>query len=343
MPMPPHLLREELVGNSEKPKYVLLTGAGFSSNWGLWLGKEIWQAIIGSKKLKGNKEAKSILLDHKNIERYEEALAYAEKDYPSTYKLLTEVILDVFTFMDEFLLRSDRKSIPESKNEHDENKVIKKYFLARFDYIFTLNQDLLFERVLSKYLYHNTKRPNFDICIPGIEPIEFGKKPLSEIRRSPKKDIQVQLESHQVPYIKLHGSCDWNDENGNIIIMGANKREQKEKFPILKEYDKQFEEALEKNTRLMIIGYSFNDDDINEKILKGIDKGLQIYIWDTIGLGNLRPEYKAELGVIKDKSKIDLFKRLPDTLRGLYTRNLRETFIDTNSLGFKNIQKFFDE
>ena len=67
------------------------------------------------------------------------------------------------------------------------------------------------------------------------------------------------------PYIKLHGSFNWVDqENGALLILGGNKAENIRKHPLLVWYHQKFKEDLTAaGTRLMIIGYSFNDPHIN--------------------------------------------------------------------------------
>ena len=70
---------------------------------------------------------------------------------------------------------------------------------------------------------------------------------------------------------KLHGSSNWKDENGNLMIFGTNKKEQIKKRPLLKFYIEEFEKVIQGKT-LLIIGYSFNDSHINNIIFDAANK-----------------------------------------------------------------------
>jgi hypothetical protein len=55
--------------------------------------------------------------------------------------------------------------------------------------------------------------------------------------------------------------------------------------PLLVQYQQIFREHLTRpNTRLMIIGYGFNDEHINEAILAGVRTGLKIFVVDLRGV-----------------------------------------------------------
>ena len=78
------------------------------------------------------------------------------------------------------------------------------------------------------------------------------------------------------PYIKLHGSCNWNDgpSGGRILIMGGQKAVSIGQFPILTWYHQQFRNMLMRpGARLMVIGYSFSDAHINDAIMDAIKRG----------------------------------------------------------------------
>ena len=80
-------------------------------------------------------------------------------------------------------------------------------------------------------------------------------------------------------YIKLHGSQDWFKDNTNqMMVIGHGKSERIEVEPLLKWYFDIFNEQLKKvETNLLIIGYSFRDEHINQAIYNNRDN-IQIYI-----------------------------------------------------------------
>jgi len=89
-------------------------------------------------------------------------------------------------------------------------------FLAKFDAIFTLNQDLLLER---QYLTDNLsillqpKRTGWQI--PGMEPIPMVPDlPLGALRMmGPMDPLRFAVDSNLQPYFKLHGSSNWIDRS----------------------------------------------------------------------------------------------------------------------------------
>jgi hypothetical protein len=93
------------------------------------------------------------------------------------------------------------------------------------------------------------------------------------------------------PYFKLHGSCNWRDnENEQLLVMGGGKQETIGSHPILKWYQEQFKKYLGKpNTRLMIIGYGFGDEHINLALIEATKKdNLKIFIINPSGIDSLR-------------------------------------------------------
>lgn len=88
------------------------------------------------------------------------------------------------------------------------------------------------------------------------------------------------------PLFKLHGSSNWKTESGEpMLIMGNGKSGAIQKFPVLKAYHDQFAARLsEAGSRLMVIGYSFQDEHINSVIeLASRERELGSYILDPRG------------------------------------------------------------
>ena len=94
----------------------------------------------------------------------------------------------------------------------------------------------------------------------------------------------------QQPYFKLHGSMNWQANNGGrLLVMGGNKPTTMQSHQILMWYANKFTEALSRpNARLMVIGYGFGDDHINRLIHQAWEKGgrtLSMFIVHPDGRG----------------------------------------------------------
>jgi hypothetical protein len=150
-------------------------------------------------------------------------------------------------------------------------------------FIFTLNQDLFFER-----LYDSTY-----LSIPGIKNDEkwFNSNFIQEINESEyytlpdKKTLSLMkphlLNNSEFFLIKLHGSCNWKNYVGTQqMVIGRGKNEKIQKEPLLRCYFDIFEEVLSQSQRqLLVIGYGFGDTHINSLLAKSVNNhGLKIYV-----------------------------------------------------------------
>ncbi|HEY6921893.1 MAG TPA: SIR2 family protein [Steroidobacteraceae bacterium] len=83
--------------------------------------------------------------------------------------------------------------------------------------------------------------------------------------------------------IKLHGSINWRTADGaQSMVMGGRKALTISRSPLLGWYSRVFESVLSSgDIRLMVIGYGWGDDHINQTIADAVrDHGLQIYSWN---------------------------------------------------------------
>lgn len=270
-------------------KHTLLTGAGWSHNWGGRLASEVWQSLIGHTIVKRNEPLRKMLLDEPS---FEAALAktYAAPFADRDRQKLENAILDTFISMDREIGRPDHDpwiniykvqeflfSFWGHPNDHNEA-----------GYLFTLNQDLFFERNL--YNEHVAGAPGG--VLPGLVPVanqrwfttnighystEFTMHPAA----NPAADGRLL---GQMNVIKLHGSFNWRSPDGrNLMVVGAEKTGQIAASPLLSWYAEIFREVLAAGgVRLMIVGYGFGDEHINAVIAGAIEKhGLSVLIWDT--------------------------------------------------------------
>ncbi len=80
----------------------------------------------------------------------------------------------------------------------------------------------------------------------------------------------VKIDGNVQPVIKLHGSVNWRDPEGNqLLVMGGSKQQAINRHPITRRYLDIFSEILNMGqTKLMAIGYGFNDSHINDILVR---------------------------------------------------------------------------
>lgn len=140
------------------------------------------------------------------------------------------------------------------------------------------------------------------------------------------------------PYYKLHGSYNWLSGSERLLVMGGNKAGNINAFAVLAQYHREFAECLAKpNTRLMVIGYSFGDDHINEAIGKAADaRQLRIFIIDPAGVDVLNKQNpRAAIRVPEP-----LVERLSASIIGASRRPLRSTLV-SDQVELDKVMKFF--
>jgi hypothetical protein len=84
-------------------------------------------------------------------------------------------------------------------------------------------------------------------------------------------------------HILLPASANWVESNRgkHIIIMGGAKAVSIGRFPVLTWYHEEFRRMLARpSARLMVIGYSFSDEHINDAIVDGLASHLKLLVVD---------------------------------------------------------------
>jgi len=210
--------------------------------------------------------------------------------------------------------------------------------------IFTLNQDLFVERK-----YYRFERSGRKPLIPGVEQnmnwfnpnykdhkIKIGKDINSEEVKTKCRNPETFY------YIKLHGSQNWfaDDETGRMII-GRAKKQKIIAEPLLRAYFDVFNEVLNiGNVQLVILGYGFGDEHINESIYNAIRKSsLRIHIVTPVA-----HDMFCEILSIKTK---DMIRREPvspiiwNAVAGYYQCTLKQMFPAdrSESIYYKNFKK----
>lgn len=155
-------------------------------------------------------------------------------------------------------------------------------------FIFTLNQDLFFEKVYNQNLFFDKTFQKI-CCNPGIEnEQDSGLFNLPNEDKLRNNDI---FSKENIFLIKLHGSYNWIGSNGKkSMVIGRHKEDKIKKEPLLNRYFETFKEVLSQGQRrLLIIGYGFGDDHINRVISNAVkNHELKVYILSSGSIQKLK-------------------------------------------------------
>ena len=318
-------------------KHTILTGAGWTKNWGGRLAWEVWEDLISHPKIQGSDRLRSLLLGESEFEK---ALALAsEQPYDiADRKLLEEAVSDAFVAMDRDVADPQCRHLVD---KHCAEKLLFRLsgqYGRRFptSYLFTLNQDLWPERHLVSWHICNAIP-----LLPGVsgtpgQPFFQGAMGSysSQFEMRPSENLDASSIINKFNVVKLHGSFNWRSSDGNAtMVVGKAKADQIKASPLLKWYFDIFERVLfDGDVKLMIVGYGFGDDHVNEMIARGINEhGLKVFVWNT------NPKIKECI----------LASRSPDIWKGLIgasSKTFAEVFTrdSPETEAYKNIcQAFF--
>jgi SIR2-like protein len=287
---------------------VLLLGAGFSRNWGAPLSEEINGSLLSD--LHDDEALAKKLKDRPFEELFSGFSTPSGSDDEARRQIrFQNAVTATFKRLNDTFHPSDL----EFMRANLEIRFSVANFLSRFDLIFTLNQDLLLEK-----MYMLPGRPRVPVR-PGLERVGS-----SSVWR-PNGQHTMQLGTSVQPYVKLHGSTDWEGEGGEaLLIMGNAKSGAIERFSLLHWYHQEFKNCLSRGgVKLMVIGYSFQDEHINRVICTASkDCTLGTFIVDPRGRSVLAdPKMRGALipGPPRDVEGIRIVGELRRSLREIFS------------------------
>jgi hypothetical protein len=264
----------------------LLTGAGFTHNFGGPLASELWAMIMNHPRIQQTPTLRQLLLQNFDFEDVYNSVM--EGLYPVDVKeSLERAVNEVYDAIDEII--RDYRFTTESRFSVNIYKL--QEFIAAFSgsrkrpgFFFTLNQDLFVERH-----YYNGPRPQ----IPGVQrrqdwfsstfrmplaPSDYCLVPSQSELREQKNN---SLSSNKFYYLKLHGSSNWKSSlRPRQMVIGRAKEIQINIEPLLGWYFEIFETILNNgDARLLVIGYGFADTHVNDVIANAVTRNaLRLYI-----------------------------------------------------------------
>lgn len=255
---------------------ALLTGAGFTHNFGGYLASQFWEHIFNLPITYQNPGLQLILKHRKYKYDFEEIYAVLREKNDERFSLYMSALDEVYGEIDTLV----QAALDQSQTDISLNELRK--WLGRFSggdknagYIFTLNQDLFFER-------HGGRGSEFIPAFPGAPSGSdySAVQRLSTIRKIPldKNITYAETVRHlgHINAIKLHGSCNWTSsvDGSGAMALGVNKHASIQQEPLLQHYLKLFEDVLLSGEvrQLWIVGYGYGDPHINRVIAEAFEK-----------------------------------------------------------------------
>jgi hypothetical protein len=326
--------------------HILLTGAGFSYNWGGYLAKEAFDYLLGVTE--EDEDLRAVLwADQAKGYGFETTLARLRKSYEEGFSAQAEqnfrnMTSAVRRMFGDMWLAFNRSTFDETFAD-PRLGVIR--FLARFDAIFTLNQDTLLEahylplvspEDFNKNVYQGPR--NIGAYRPGLvqalDKLTFGS--LASSIQLFKAGEDFSPVPNLQPYFKLHGSIDIQDGRNMMLILGGDKEADIAKHPILEAYHEQFRWRLNiSGTRLMVIGYSFADAHINKMIFEAIENSrLKLFL--------VGPDGATTIGANKS-FPLNPGQTIKNAIVGASSRPLRNTLSGRDMVELNKIERFFKD
>ena len=314
---------------------IALLGAGFTRNWGGWLASELVGELCG--RVDDDVELLQRLKETRNFEKVLGEIRQEANQSPKQqdrFDRLQQAVRETFDEMNQMLAHRTFEIGFSARNGPDRWIVT---FLAEFDAIFTLNQDLFLEMHYVPGKSGKDREKWRATCYPGIALPTGWLDGTPPERLDPVLSESGTLEHDpkEQPIYKLHGSVNWRDKGGSqILVIGDGKGETIGRSSLLSNYLRIFREYLSAgDAKLMVVGYSFTDDHVNNVLEEASDrKGLKTYLVNPAGLAIFDPPPNA---LITSPSKV--FKALK--LSGILTRPFRDAFI-SDELAFNSFQRF---
>lgn len=275
----------------EPAETILLTGAGFTKTFGGFLGKEMFSEIQGQDEIRRDQVLREQMLDGDlNYETlYDELVESLGLEHERTVAF-TNAIRKAYQKMHEIICWQDidHKHLCTGACQHFIRRFCWAHDLKKRTFFFTLNQDLFVERYYSDHpaetslrlpLLFGGKWFNFHL------PTKLSENDIVRLPDQTKVDRYKEKfwskGTGQFMYIKLHGSYGWRSQDGSdVIVTGHAKTEILNREPLLKWYLSLFKEALNyPERRLLVIGYGFGDEHINNAIADAMrDNGLRLHV-----------------------------------------------------------------
>jgi hypothetical protein len=254
--------------------------------FGGFLASEMWAILFNQPEIRADEQLRDVMLAKGfNFESIFEHVLNSAKYSDAQRTALNTAMVNSYQHMDNAIYDYKLRSVS--------GIWCCQRFVDRFSqassgrpFFFTLNQDIFIERFLSssKSLVtipgvHSPSWFNGRLG-PSLSSEEFVTLPDERQLQKVKNEFWNKNNNH-FTYVKLHGSYGWRAHDGSdVMVIGQGKEGRIEKEPLLKWYLSLFEESLnEGDKNLVVIGYGFGDDHINNIIAEAIrDRKLKLFV-----------------------------------------------------------------
>lgn len=255
-------------------KFALLTGAGFTKDFGGFLASEMHERILNHRRIDEIPRVRELLLDDFDYESVYSKILNDIQSSEQEKQVLLEILVDVLVLLDDYTkdyCHNERESRGVAWGGVHAILHVCNAVSNKKGYHFTTNQDIFLER-------QTGRRSGFVPCIGGNQ---AGLRPRQQLQSShyislPNAEEIERLKqqfnsSGDLQYIKLHGSLGWISANGgSTMVVGKAKLIEIEKEPILQLYYHEIFKPVvfQGGCHLLVVGYSFGDKHINDAIVE---------------------------------------------------------------------------
>jgi hypothetical protein len=200
-------------------RHFLLTGAGFSRNWGCWVADEVFEYLLAEPQL--SPLMRTQLWRDKNSQCNYETTVQALRDAAVTHKGKHEEEYRNFLSILGGMFNQMRDTYVQSGFQFEkttDSQYMITQFLYQFDAIFTLNQDTLLEHHYFTEFFHGQSGGRWKGWdLPGVhdlgEPLCNNPYYTATTLKGIDESGFSSQPQHQ-PYFKLHGSHNWTTKSG---------------------------------------------------------------------------------------------------------------------------------
>lgn len=258
---------------------VLLTGAGYTHNFGGFLAAEMWAQIFNHPAVQAAPALRTRFLQQHNFD-FEELYAKEPKGINNPdYVSLSAGLQSAYEQLDQ--ISRDAQFQPNHRIGLNNLQSWLRHFDGRQTskgFVFSLNQDLLIERSChgDSFLPVLPGVPNAGQCLEVRKTTQLVRVDLPDVEIN-----SVKGNLHTANLVKLHGSSNWKTrDGGGVMVIGRDKPDAIAGFSILAAYWRLFREVLERpGMSLWSVGYGFGDNHVNEIIREAIrNHGLRLYV-----------------------------------------------------------------
>lgn len=303
---------------------ILLTGAGFTRNFGGFLAREMWSKIFNNPSVQSNAKVREVLASDFDFESVYSTILRGDTYDEVDKKIMRDAVEKAYKDLDGAVTQwSFNSSNPAGLNIYGLGEILALVSSKGSDQgcFFTLNQDLYLER------NRNFRSPGAAFSLPFLT-ADNGN--VSSVVLPTEEELSpMKSRLNNTSYIKLHGSYGWtSSRGGNQMVIGKNKTSDIGQEPLLKWYLELFENAVyEDNKKLLVIGYGFADAHINDILLKGVrEHSLSLYVinpTDPQIFKNRLEGRPEQAGISWEMSE---YRHIWDGIKGYFPYTLREIY-----------------